>query len=334
MIVVLTRSSGLTGLQRVIDTVEKHGLSAQTAESGSRKVVTISGYSEASDLLSELTRLESVEKVVPVGLTHKETTALNTSGRHDSGIDGKDSFAVFAGPCSIENEEQMLALAGQLKKAGATAFRGGLFKPRTSPYSFQGLGEAGLKTLERIRHETGLKIITEALGVDHLEQVAETADFIQIGSRNMQNTPLLKEAGKTDKPVMLKRGMAATLDEWLNAAEYVAAEGNSNIILCERGIRTFTDYSRFTLDLSVIPAIRERCGYPVIIDPSHGTGKSSYVASMCRAALAAGADGLMVEVHPHPEESISDPGQAISPAAFKEMMADLRKMAAVLQLSI
>ncbi len=240
---------------------------------------------------------------------------------------GGDDIVVMAGPCAVENVDDLLRTAVAVKKAGAKFLRGGAFKPRTSPYSFQGIGDEGLEMLGRVGEEIGIGIVTEAMEPGAVEKVGQVADIIQIGSRNMQNFPLLKEAGRQPKPVLLKRGMSATLEEWLGAAEYVLKEGNAKVILCERGIRTFSRHSRHTLDLGVIPAIRERSRLPVIVDPSHATGSSGKVPSMSRAALAAGADGLLIEVHPDPSRAMSDGFQTLTFEQFDILMAELKRIA-------
>ncbi len=228
---------------------------------------------------------------------------------------GRD-FVVIAGPCSVESEKQIMDTAHRVKAAGANMLRGGAFKPRTSPYAFQGMGLQGLKILEKARNETGLPVVTEVVDTRDVSWVCEYVDMIQIGARNMQNFALLKEAGKSKKPVLLKRGMYSTLQEWLNCAEYILAEGNPNVVLCERGIRTIETYTRNTLDLSIVPAVKEVTHLPVIADPSHGTGKLSLVEPMCLAAIAAGADGLILEVHINPQEALSDKDQSMTPDMF------------------
>lgn len=233
---------------------------------------------------------------------------------------GNCSVAVMAGPCAVESREQLLLSANAVKKSGAQFLRGGAFKPRTSPYSFQGLEELGLELLAEAREHTGLKIVTEVMDVESVPRVSRYADMLQIGSRNMQNFQLLRAVGKTDKPVLLKRGLAATLDEWLNAAEYILSEGNQNVVLCERGIRTFENYTRNTLDLSAVAAIKTMSHLPVIVDPSHGTGVWQLVEPMAKAAIAAGADGLMIEVHPNPAEALSDGKQSLTPENFDGLM--------------
>ena len=246
----------------------------------------------------------------------------------DDLIISNEELTIIAGPCAVENEEQLMTTAQAVKKAGAQILRGGAFKPRTSPYSFQGLGEKGLKLLSKAKNKTGLKIITELMDLKHLEMVKKHSNIIQIGSRNMQNYPLLKEVGKLDKAVMLKRGMSATIKEWLLAAEYIMNEGNHNIILCERGIRTFSQETRFTMDISSIPLIKEKSHLPIIADPSHGTGKWELVTPMAKAAIAAGADGIMVEVHPKPENALSDGRQSLIPERFEKLIEDIKRIKA------
>jgi 3-deoxy-7-phosphoheptulonate synthase len=247
---------------------------------------------------------------------------------------GGGTVGVIAGPCSVEGREQILEVAHLVKQAGATALRGGAFKPRTSPYSFRGLGEAGLRLLAEAREQTGLAIVTEVLAIEHLPMVVECADVLQVGARNMQNYPLLEAVGATGLPVLLKRGPAATMEEFLLAAEYVLNTGNPHVILCERGIRTFEDHTRFTLPLTSVPYLHQRTHLPIIVDPSHGTGEASLVAAMARAAVAAGADGLIVEVHPAPAQALSDGFQALMPAEFGRMMEECRNVARALGRSL
>jgi 3-deoxy-7-phosphoheptulonate synthase len=241
---------------------------------------------------------------------------------------GGDQIIIMAGPCSVESEEQMLLAAHAVKKAGAQILRGGAFKPRTNPYSFQGLGKEGLELLALARKQTGLPIITEVMSTEDVELVEAYADILQIGARNMQNFPLLKKVGRTNKPVMLKRGMMATINEWLGCAEYILNEGNPDVILCERGIRTFEQITRNTLDISAVPIIRMLSHLPVIVDPSHGTGTRSLVEPMAKAAIAAGADGVMIEVHPHPDEALCDGTQSLSPEEFMDVMAGIKPIVA------
>jgi len=235
---------------------------------------------------------------------------------------GQD-FVVIAGPCAVESEAQTLMTARLVKEAGANMLRGGAFKPRSSPYAFQGLGLKALQILERAKHETGLPVVTEVVDPRDVSWVCEFADVLQIGTRNMQNYSLLKEVGKIDKPVLLKRGMYSTLQEWLSCAEYILSEGNPNVILCERGIRTFETYTRNTLDLGIVPSVKEVSHLPIIVDPSHGAGRMSLIEPMCMAAMAAGADGIMVEVHCNPAEALCDKDQAMSPAIFSTLMKKL-----------
>jgi 3-deoxy-7-phosphoheptulonate synthase len=244
---------------------------------------------------------------------------------------GGPGLVVIAGPCAVESESQLLRIAHAVKKAGAHMLRGGAFKPRTSPYAFQGLGKKGLKMLAKARKETGLPVVTEVLDQRSLGDVAEYADVLQVGARNMQNFALLKDLGKLRKPVMLKRGLSATLDEWLMSAEYLLSEGNAQLFLCERGIRAFSDHARNTLDLNVVPAVKELSHLPIIVDPSHATGVRSRVAPMARAAVAAGAHGLMIEVHDRPEQALCDGPQAMAPDAFATLMRELSAIAAVVE---
>jgi 3-deoxy-7-phosphoheptulonate synthase len=252
-----------------------------------------------------------------------ETTQVNISGIHVGGSE----VVIIAGPCAVENREQLLNTAKQVHAAGANILRGGAFKPRTSPYSFQGLGEEGLKYLDEARKETGMPVVTEVMDTRQLELVCKYTDIIQIGSRNMHSYPLLKEAGKCKKPVLLKRGMMATIQECLLAAEYILCEGNQDIILCERGIRTFDNTTRFTLDLAAVPLLKRLTHLPVIVDPSHGTGHSWMVPAMAKAAIAAGADGIMVEVHYKPFDALSDGQQSLNPEDFAQLVKDLEKVA-------
>ncbi len=248
-------------------------------------------------------------------------------------IGGKE-VVIMAGPCAVESEEQLSETALRVRAGGASILRGGAFKPRTSPYSFQGLGKEGLEMLERARNLTGLAVVSEVMDTRQVETVARYVDMLQIGSRNMQNFPLLKEAGRTSKPILLKRGMMATIDEYLHAAEYLLSQGNTQVVLCERGIRTFESATRYTLDLNAIPVLKQRTHLPVIVDPSHGTGIRSLVPTMAKASIAAGADGLLMEVHYRPDEALCDGSQSLYPEEFERMMADLRKVAEAVGRSI
>jgi 3-deoxy-7-phosphoheptulonate synthase len=259
----------------------------------------------------------------------KAKLALKSEGKEKTIVDVKgvkfgSNFVIIAGPCAVEDEEQMIELAKSLKKAGAQVLRGGAFKPRTSPYSFQGLGEEGLKILRKAGDEAGLPVVSEALDTRHVELVAKYVDMIQIGARNMQNFPLLREVGKTKKPVLLKRGFGCTIEEWLLAAEYILLEGGWDVVLCERGIRTFEPSTRFTLDIAAVAVVKELSHLPVVVDPSHAAGKSSLVKPLARAALAVGADGIMVEVHLSPSTALSDGPQSLTLKEFEELMEELR----------
>ena len=247
---------------------------------------------------------------------------------------GSREIVVMAGPCAVENEEQLSETARNVRAGGASMLRGGAFKPRTSPYSFQGLGSEGLEMLERARKLTGMPVVTEVMDTRQVENVARYADMLQIGSRNMQNFPLLKEVGQSSKPVLLKRGMMATIDEYLHAAEYLLSQGNSQVVLCERGIRTFETSTRYTLDLNAIPILKQRTHLPVIVDPSHGTGVRSLVPTMSKAAVAAGADGLLIEVHYRPDKALCDGSQSLYPEEFSLLMEELRKVASAVGRSI
>jgi 3-deoxy-7-phosphoheptulonate synthase len=279
--------------------------------------------------------LPGVGECVPVSKPYKlvgrelkeETTVVDLG---DGVRIGGPELAVIAGPCAVETREQARTIAAAVSAAGARLFRGGAYKPRTSPYSFQGLAEEGLQILAEIRKDFGLKIVTEAIDVESMDLVERYTDVIQIGARNMQNFSLLKRAGRSQRPVLLKRGISATLDELLMAAEYILSEGNYNVVLCERGIRTFTDHTRNTLDLSVIPAVQRLSHLPIIVDPSHGTGRREKVIPLSRAAIAVGADGLIVEVHHQPELALSDGNQSIQPPEFRQLMKEIRQIAPIL----
>jgi len=287
---------------------------------------------------SEFESLSGVAEAIPVSKPYKlvsrevkgEDSVVHV-GPPEAGVTfGGKELAIIAGPCAIESREQAFAAADCVRKAGARLFRGGAFKPRTSPYSFQGLGEEGLKILAEVRREFGLAIVTETIDPENCDLVERYADVLQIGARNMQNFSLLKRAGRSKKPVLLKRGMAATLEEFLMAAEYILSEGNYNVVLCERGVRTFADHTRNTLDLSVIPAVKRLSHLPIIVDPSHGTGKRDKVTPLARAAVAVGADGLIIEVHPNPERALSDGYQSLFPEQFEELMEQVTSIAEVI----
>ncbi len=334
MLIVMQRHHTPEQLEAVIDAVERMGFRAHVIPGAHTTAVGITG--NAGSLDPRVFRaLDGVEEALAVTRPYK----LPSRDFHPepSCVDlgrgvriGNGHFAVMAGPCAVESEEQVLRIARAVARAGAHVLRGGAFKPRTSPYSFQGLGVDGLKMLAAAREETGLAVVTEATDPWALEQVVEYADVVQIGARNMQNFALLREAGRCDRPVMLKRGMSATLDEWLQAAEYIMAEGNENVVLCERGIRTFSiTHTRNTLDLAAVCVLREVSHLPVVVDPSHGTGQRTMVRPMARAAAAIPADGIMVEVHDRPDEALSDGPQALLPDDFAGLMDDLRALASL-----
>jgi 3-deoxy-7-phosphoheptulonate synthase len=272
--------------------------------------------------------LEAIRVSHPYKLVSREVKPEDSVVRVGGVPVGGRALVAIGGPCAVESREQTLAVARGIRDAGGHLLRGGAFKPRTSPYSFQGLGEEGLKILAEARAETGLPIVTEAVDMESLELVEKYADAIQIGARNMQNFSLLKRAGKARKPVLLKRGLSATLEEFLMSAEYVVSQGNYDVILCERGVRTFSDYSRNTLDLTVVPAVKQISHLPILVDPSHGTGKRDKVAPLARAAVAVGADGVIIEVHNDPDRALSDGPQSVRPEAFAALMTDLKRVAA------
>lgn len=320
-------------IEKVKARLEEAGLGVHISTGENRTILGVLGDKRKVNIQA-IEMMDEVEKIVhieaPFKLAnkqfHPEPTVISVG---DIQI-GSQQLAVMAGPCSVESREQLLETAAIVKEGGAQFLRGGAYKPRSSPYSFQGLGEEGLKILAEAREKTGLKIVSEVMDTESLPVVCEYVDVLQIGARNMQNFHLLKAVGRTDKPVLLKRGLSATIEEWLMAAEYILNEGNHRVILCERGIRTFETYTRNTLDLSTVPVIKHLSHLPIIIDPSHGTGKWRYVVPMARAAVAAGADGLIVEVHPQPEKAWSDGPQSLNPAAYAEMMKEVRKIAAVM----
>jgi 3-deoxy-7-phosphoheptulonate synthase len=332
MIIVMEQGAGEGQVQAVVEKIHKAGLNTHVSVGVSRTVIGVVGDDRTKEMLREsLEVAPGVERVVailqPFKLFSREFIPHDTVVSVGSQAIGGNRVVVIAGPCSVESREQILTAADAIKAAGGTILRGGAFKPRTSPYSFQGLEEEGLRLLAEARARTGLPVVTEAMDAAQLDLVAEYADMIQIGARNMQNYPLLREAGRAKLPVLLKRGPSATLEELLLAAEYILNEGNYRVVLCERGIRGFNGYTRYTLDLSAIPVLKRLTHLPVIVDPSHGTGKWRYVAPMARAALAAGADGLMVEVHPDPANALSDGPQSLNLENFTGLMASLRPLA-------
>lgn len=336
MIVVMSNGASKEEVNHVLERLEKLGFQIHLSEGVER---TIIGAIGDKTILNEvaLEAMPGVEKVVPIlqpyKLVSREFKKHSVVKVGDLEFGGKD-LHVMAGPCAVESLEQLLETAEQVVKSGATILRGGAFKPRTSPYAFQGLEEEGLKMLAEAREKTGLKIVTEVVDPRNVELVARYSDILQIGARNMQNFLLLKEVAGIDKPVVLKRGASATVEEWLMAAEYLMAGGNYNVILCERGIRTFETYLRNTLDLSAVPVAKSLSHLPVIVDPSHATGKWKYVKPMAMAAIAAGADGLLIEVHPNPAQALCDGPQSLTPENFDDLMTDIRKMAAIMDRSV
>lgn len=338
MIVVLEKTATEEQLQEVVARIEGRHLSAHISRGEEITVIGVVGREIPQELSDLLERLPGVERTMriskPYKLVSREFKPKDTVVVLDNLYIGSRNVVVMAGPCSIEGKEQLLKTARVVKAAGAGVLRGGAFKPRTSPYSFRGLGEDGLKILADIGAETGLKVITEVMAPEQVELVARYADILQIGTRNMQNYQLLEEVGRIDKPCLLKRGMSATIEEWLLSAEYIMVKGNQQIILCERGIRTFETTTRNTLDLSSIPAVKRMSHLPVICDPSHATGKWYLVPPMAMAALGAGADGLLIEVHPDPDHALSDGAQSLTLENFSALMERLAPLAALLGKSI
>ncbi|MBU1366502.1 MAG: 3-deoxy-7-phosphoheptulonate synthase [Candidatus Omnitrophica bacterium] len=331
MIIVFKKSASQNEIDRVIKRVEKLGLKAMISQGIERTIIGVIGPEDIIRL-QPLEVFPGVEKVMTVLAPYKLVS--REFKKEDSVIKINDEVAigskkiiVIAGPCSVETKEQLRQTAAKVKEAGALILRGGAFKPRTSPYAFQGLGEEGLKILKDVSDEFGVQTVTEVMDTRDVELVAKYVDILQIGARNMQNFNLLKEIGQTRKPVILKRGLSATIKELLMSAEYILSGGNFNVILCERGIRTFEDFTRNTLDLSAVPAIKGLSHLPVIVDPSHATGMRSLISPLSRAAVACGADGLLIEVHPSPEEALSDGSQQLLPEQFAALMEELKKVA-------
>lgn len=337
MIVVMQADATQEQVDHIVSRVESMGLKAHVIVGTQRTVVAAIGE-KRDEMRESLASGPGVSEVVPIMAPYKvasrEVKPEPSVVQAGSFVAGDKRIGVMAGPCSVEDEEQIIQSARAVKKAGATALRGGAFKPRTSPYSFQGLKEEGLKLLAAAREETGLAIVTEVVASEDVELVANYADVLQIGARNMQNYRLLEAVGGTQRAVLLKRGPSATIDELLLAAEYVLNEGNPNVMLCERGIRTFESHTRFTLPLATVPYLHRKTHLPVIIDPSHGTGHAYLVTDMAAAAVAAGADGLIVEVHPNPEVALSDGYQSLTFDAFQELMDKCRRIAAAVDKQI
>jgi 3-deoxy-7-phosphoheptulonate synthase len=332
MIIVLKSGVSSAEVDDVCGRIRAMGYQPHTIRGELRTVVGAIGDDRGKERLRALESLECVESVTPIlqpfKLASREVKSEPTRIPVGDAEIGGARVVVMAGPCSVESRDQMLGVAARVKAAGAAVLRGGAFKPRTSPYAFQGLEEEGLKLLAEARRETGLPVVTEVMEPDKVEVVAEHADILQIGARNVQNFSLLRRVAEVHKPVLLKRGMSTSIQEWLLSAEYVLSGGNPHVILCERGIRTFETSTRFTLDLNAVPVLKRLTHLPVVVDPSHGTGHWEYVESMAMAGVAAGADGLIIEVHPRPEEALSDGPQSLKPERFARLMDRIRRVAA------
>ncbi len=335
MIISMKKGAPQEETQKLVEWFEGHGLSVTMISGDNYNVFGLVGDTTIVDetmihglssYVDTITRVSAPYKKVN-RVFHPEDSIIDCGGVR---IGGNEKIAIIGGPCSIEGLEPTLEVAKAVKSAGASMLRGGAYKPRTSPYAFQGLGTEGILAMVEARKQTGMPIVSELMAIEHLDEFVEYVDLIQIGARNMQNFDLLKAVGKTNKPVLLKRGLANTMEEWLMSAEYIMAGGNENVILCERGIRTFEKYTRNTLDLSVIPIVKEKTHLPIVIDPSHATGDRKLVESMSLAAVAAGADGLIIEVHPDPAKAWSDGAQTLTPAAFGSLIKKARRIAAVI----
>ena len=337
MLIVMKPQASEEDVRRVCAKIEAMGYRAHPMPGAQRTAIGITG-NRAPLEPAEFEILPGVAEAIPVSKPYKlvsrevknEDSVISLGPAGSNVAVGGRELAIIAGPCAIESREQTFAAAERVRRAGARLFRGGAFKPRTSPYSFQGLGKEGLEILAEVRREFGLLIVTETIDPENCDLVEEYADVLQVGARNMQNFSLLKRVGRSSKPVLLKRGMSATLEEFLMAAEYILSEGNYNVILCERGVRTFADHTRNTLDLSLIPAVKRLSHLPIIVDPSHGTGKRDKVIPLARAAIAVGADGLIVEVHPEPDRALSDGFQSLFPDEFDALMEQVAAIAGVL----
>lgn len=329
MLIVMEANATPEQIERVSQVIQEMGFSPKPIPGPTRTAICVIGNPGTVDPTTFMV-LPGVKEAIrvsrPYKLVSRETHPENTLIRLGDTVIGGGNVCIMAGPCAIESEEQALTIARKVKAAGATIFRGGAFKPRTSPYAFQGLGDQGLDILAKVRQETGLPVVTEAIDHEVCNLVEEKADIIQIGARNMQNYTLLRRAGKARKPILLKRGMSATIDEWLMAAEYILTEGNRQVILCERGVRTFADHTRNTLDLSSIPVVKKLSHLPVVVDPSHAAGTREFVAPLAKGAVAVGADGLMIEVHHQPEKALSDGAQSLRPAELEELLKEITAM--------
>ena len=337
MLVVMQAHATDEQVRAVCERIERAGLKPHPIPGAQRTAIGITGNQGLVEIgLEEMAGVQDVIRVSkPYKLVSRDVKQDNTVVRFPNGgsVGGKE-LMIIGGPCSVESREQTFAVAERVSRAGARFFRGGAYKPRTSPYAFQGLGEEGLRILADVRRQYNLMIVTEAIDYESLDLVEEYADVIQIGARNMQNFSLLKRAGRAKKPVLLKRGMSATLEELLMAAEYVLSEGNYQVILCERGVRTFADHTRNTLDLSIVPAVQRLSHLPILVDPSHGTGKRDKVSQLSRAAVAVGCDGLMLEVHCDPDRALSDGPQSLYPDQFDELMTKMRQIAPIVDREI
>lgn len=338
MVIVMAYGAAEEQINAVIERVELAGFQAHISPGAERTVIGVIGDERKREDILSLEMMDGVERIIPILQRYK--LASRTFKQENSIVKvgnlsvGGERIHIMAGPCAVESREQLLEAAMQVKEAGATILRGGAFKPRTSPYAFQGLEEKGLELLAEAREKTGLLIVTEVMDTRTIRLVEEYADIIQIGARNMQNFVLLKEAALISKPILLKRGLSATIEEWLMAAEYIMAGGNHQVILCERGVRSFDTYTRNILDLCAIPVVKHLSHLPIIVDPSHGVGKWRFVPVMARAAIAAGADGLIIEVHPNPEKALCDGAQSLNPVNFKNMMDELRRTAVIVNKSL
>lgn len=337
MVIIMESGASASQVRSVIEEIERSGFRAFVNPGVERKVIALLGAMDAqkAQLAEHFAALPGVERVTrisePYKLAARATEPNGSKVRVGNVVIGSNEIVIIAGPCSVESRQQTMETAQLIKAAGATVLRGGAFKPRTSPYSFQGLGQEGLQILAEAREETGLPFVTEVMDVDEVELVAEYADMLQIGARNMQNFRLLQRVGKINTPVLLKRGPGNTIRDLLMAAEYIMVEGNRQVVLCERGITTFEDATRYTLDLSAVPVLKHLSHLPVIVDPSHSAGEWRYVPPLALASIAAGADGLIVEVHPNPAVALSDGPQALKPDNFRAMMADISRIASVLK---
>jgi 3-deoxy-7-phosphoheptulonate synthase len=332
MVIVMHANATPAQVQAVVEHIEELGLKPHLSTGTERTIIGAIGEGTvASQYMDHFTILPGVDRVIPISrpykLASREFCPVNTQFQVDGATFGGEGIVIIAGPCAVESRSQTLEIAHAVKEAGATMLRGGAYKPRTSPYSFQGLGEEGLQILAEVRQETGLAVITEVMAPEQVPMVCSFANMLQIGARNMQNYPLLNAVGESQHPVLLKRGLSATVDELLMAAEYILAHGNRRVALCERGIRTFETSTRNTTDINAIPVLKDLSHLPVILDPSHSTGHWQYVNAVARAGIAAGADGLIVEVHMHPEKALSDGGQSLKPERFAEMVRQVRAIA-------